>query len=233
MKRLFMATALILVSALVLSAQAPAKKAPEKKAAAAEPAQAKAAPEIKLNQPPGLYAVLETSMGRMTARLFEKETPKTVQNFVDLATGKKAWLHPRSGQRMVGKPYYDGVIFHRVIPNFMIQTGDPLGIGTGGPGFTIPDEFDPKLKFDRPGRLGMANIGQPNTGGAQFFITEVPTPWLSGHHTIFGQLVEGQDLVSKIANVPRGPNDKPVTPVILERVTIVRVGEAAPAGEKK
>lgn len=171
---------------------------------------------------PGLYATLETSMGTIVLRLFEKETPITVENFVGLATGKKEWTHPQTGKKMVNTPYFDGIIFHRVIPSFMIQTGDPLGVGVGGPGYTIPDEFDRKLKFDRPGRLGMANSG-PNTGGSQFFITHVPTPHLNGMHTIFGQVVEGQNIVNKIGGVPRDARDKPRTPVLINRVTIDRV----------
>ena len=172
---------------------------------------------------PGVYATLDTTLGKIVVQLFEKEAPLTVANFIELATGKKAWQHPATGQRMVGKPHFDGVLFHRVIPRFMIQTGDPLGTGTGGPGYTIPDEFTSKLKFDRPGRLGMANIGQPNTGGAQFFITHGPTPHLDGKHTIFGQVVEGMDVVKKIARVPKGANDKPSTPVVMQKVTIERV----------
>lgn len=181
------------------------------------------------DQDPGLYATLDTSMGKIVIRLFEKESPKTVENFVGLATGKKPWRHPRTGQRMTGTPYYNGVIFHRVIPDFMIQTGDPLGQGTGGPGYTIPDEFDSNLKFDRPGRLGMANAG-PGTGGAQFFITHRATPWLTGKHTIFGQVVEGQDIVVAIGNVPRDAGDKPRTPVTINKVIIERVGPAPAEG---
>ena len=177
---------------------------------------------------PGLYATLETSMGNIVIRLFEKEAPKTVASFVGLATGKKPWSDPRTGRRMENKPFYDGLIFHRVIPNFMIQTGDPLGIGTGGPGFTIPDEFSSGLKFDRPGRLGMANAG-PNTGGSQFFITHVPTPHLNGKHTIFGQVLEGQRVVVAIGNVPRDPRDRPRPPVVINKVTIERVGPEAGA----
>ncbi len=184
------------------------------------PAQAPAARE------PGLYATLNTTMGPMTVRLFEKEAPITVKNFVDLARGRKSWRDP-SGQ-MVRKPLYNGVTFHRVIPGFMIQTGDPTGTGAGNVGFTIKDEFHPALKFDVPGRLGMANIGQPNTGSSQFFITEVPTPHLNGIHTIFGQVVEGQDLVGKIARVPRDANDKPRTPVRITSVTFTREGPAPP-----
>ncbi len=181
---------------------------------------------------PGLYATLDTSMGKIVIKLYEKESPKTVENFAGLATGKTSWRHPKTSQRMAGKPYFDGIIFHRVIPNFMVQTGDPAGTGTGGPGYTIPDEFDPALKYDRPGRLGMANAG-PNTGGSQFFITHVPTPHLNGKHTIFGQVMEGQEVVVAIGNVARDPADKPLKPVTLNKVTIERVGPApTPAAPK-
>ena len=175
----------------------------------------------------GLYVRFETTMGNITAKLFETETPLTVKNFVDLAEGRKAFKDPATGQ-MVRRPLYNGVTFHRVIPGFMLQTGDPTGTGAYDAGFTIPDEFNPALKFDRPGRLGMANIGQKNTGSCQFFITEVPTPHLNNMHTIFGQVIEGQDLVPKIANVPRDQNDKPRTAVKITRVVIERVG-APPA----
>jgi peptidyl-prolyl cis-trans isomerase A (cyclophilin A) len=182
---------------------------------------------------PGLYVRFETTMGNITAKLFETETPQTVKNFVDLAEGRKAFKDPATGQ-MVRRPLYNGVTFHRVIPGFMLQTGDPTGTGAYDAGFTIPDEFNAALKFDRPGRLGMANIGQKNTGSCQFFITDVPTPHLNNMHTIFGQVVEGQDLVPKIANVPRDQNDKPRTAVKITRVVIERVGPppaaAAPKG---
>lgn len=185
---------------------------------------------------PGLYARLETTMGNITVKLYEAETPITVRNFVSLAEGKKAWLDPKTGQK-VGRPLYNGVTFHRVIPGFMIQTGDPGGTGAYDPGFTIPDEFKAALKFDRPGRLGMANTGDKNTGNCQFFITEVPVPHLDGKHAIFGQVVEGQDVVQKIANVPRDANDKPRTPVRITRVVIEREGPppvaAAPATPNK
>jgi cyclophilin family peptidyl-prolyl cis-trans isomerase len=168
-------------------------------------------------------------------KFYEKESPITVKNFVDLAQGRKAWRDPKTGQ-MVRRPLYNGVTFHRVIPGFMIQGGDPTGTGMGDPGFTIPDEFHPSLKFDRPGRLAMANAG-PRTGNCQFFITEVPTPHLNGAHTIFGQVVEGQEVVNKIARVPRDANDKPRTPVRITRVVIERVGPepepAKPAPVKK
>lgn len=181
---------------------------------------------------PGLYAIFNTSMGTITARLFENETPVTVRNFVALARGTKAWKNA-TGQ-MVAKPLYNNITFHRVIPNFMIQTGDPTATGSHDCGIKIKDEIVPTLKFDQPGRLGMANIGAPNTGGCQFFITEVPYPSLNGGYTLFGQVVEGQDVVGKIARVPRDGSDKPRTPVRLVSVTIKREGPApaAPAGKK-
>ena len=182
---------------------------------------------------PGLYAIFNTSMGTITARLFEKETPITVRNFVALARGTKAWKDPKTGA-MVAKPLYNNITFHRVIPNFMIQTGDPTGTGSHDCGFTIPDEIVATLKFDGPGKLGMANIGSPHTGGCQFFITEVAYPSLNGGYTLFGQVVEGQDIVAKIARVPRGANDKPTTPVMLKSVTIQREGPPpAPATAQK
>jgi len=191
-----------------------------------------AAPAATPTPEPGLYATINTSMGAIKVRFFEKEAPITVRNFRALATGTKEWKDPRTGQ-MVKRPLYPGTIFHRVIPNFMIQGGDPLGSGMGDPGFTIPDEFVPTLKFDVPGRLAMANIGQPHTGGCQFFITVVPTPHLNGKHTIFGQVVEGQDVVNKIVSVPKDRNDKPLTPVKIVSITFKRVGPApAPAARK-
>src|SRR5947209_58873 len=139
---------------------------------------------------PGLYAVIQTSMGNITAELFEKETPVTVANFIRLARGTQPWLDPKTHQP-VRRPLYDDITFHRVIPDFMIQTGDPTGVGNHNCGFMLQDEIVPGLKFDRPGRLAMANIGQPNSGGCQFFITETPQPALNAnHHTIFGQVVE-------------------------------------------
>jgi cyclophilin family peptidyl-prolyl cis-trans isomerase len=175
-------------------------------------------------------------MGTITAELFEKDAPITVANFVALARGTKPWKDPNTNA-MVAKPLYNNITFHRVIPGFMIQTGDPTATGAHDCGFTIKDEIVPSLKFDRPGRLGMANIGRPNTGGCQFFITEVPYPSLdppSGRYTIFGQVVDGQDLVAKIARVPRDSNDKPRTSVRLLSVTIKRVGpEPAGAAAKK
>jgi cyclophilin family peptidyl-prolyl cis-trans isomerase len=195
---------------------------------AAPPAPGATAPPAR---EPGLYATLNTSMGPIVAKLFEKEAPVTVANFVSLARGTKAWRDPKTNA-MVKRPLYPGVIFHRVIPGFMIQVGDPTGTGAGDVGFTIVDEFHPSLKFDQPGRLGMANTGSPRTGASQFFITEVATPHLNGGHTIFGQVVEGMDLVTKIARVPRDSNDKPRTPVVLKSVTIKREGEAPPVTKK-
>ncbi|HVN06309.1 MAG TPA: peptidylprolyl isomerase [Bryobacteraceae bacterium] len=182
---------------------------------------------------PGLYATFNTSMGVIKVKLFEKEAPITVRNFVALARGYKAWKDPKTGQ-MVKRPLYNNTIFHRVIPQFMIQGGDPAGSGMGDVGFTIPDEFVPALKFDVPGRLAMANTGEPHTGASQFFITEVPTPWLNGKHTIFGQVIEGQDLVPKITHVPANRENKPLTPVKLISVVIRRVGPppARPATKK-
>lgn len=172
----------------------------------------------------GTYAVFNTNLGQIVCQLYPGRAPKTVENFVGLAEGTKEWTHPRDGKKMVGARYYDGLIFHRVIPRFMIQGGDPLGKGTGGPGYQFEDEIHDSLKFDRPGLLAMANSG-PGTNGSQFFITEVPTPHLTGRHTIFGQVVVGQDVVTKIANVPRGPRDLPKDPVVIEKLEIVSVEE--------
>jgi len=164
---------------------------------------------------PGLYATFHTSMGAIVCKLYEKEAPKTVANFVGLATGTKEWVHPVTRAKKKGEPLYSSTIFHRVIPDFMIQGGDPSGDGTGNPGYTFEDEIAPNLTFDRPGRLAMANRG-PNTNGSQFFITEVATPHLNGKHTIFGQVVSGQGLVAKIA--------RSSTKVKLEKVAIEQVG---------
>ena len=179
---------------------------------------------IAQKRKPGLYATLQTSQGTIVCELFEKEAPITVKNFTDLAEGKKPWKDPRTGETKT-TPMYNGTIFHRVIPEFMIQGGDPTGTGTGSPVPVFKNETSPNLKFDIPGRLAMANAG-PNTNSSQFFITEVPYPSLNGGYTIFGQLIEGADVVKKIARVPRDPNDKPRTPVVLEKLTIERV----PAG---
>jgi cyclophilin family peptidyl-prolyl cis-trans isomerase len=147
---------------------------------------------------------IETTMGDIVGELYAQEVPKTVENFVTLAK----------------KGFYDGIIFHRVIPNFMVQTGDPTGTGMGGPGYKFADEFSPKLKHDKPGILSMANSG-PNTNGSQFFITQVATPWLDNRHSVFGHVVEGMDVVNKIAGAARNAQDKPVQPIAMKKVTIL------------
>jgi peptidyl-prolyl cis-trans isomerase A (cyclophilin A) len=182
-------------------------------------------------QPTGPTVVFETSMGQLTCKLFAKEAPETVANFIGLAEGTKDWTDPKTKQKMHGKPLYDGTTFHRVIPEFMIQGGDPAGDGTGDPGYFFKDEFDADLNFDVPGRLAMANSG-PNTNGSQFFITEVPTEYLNQKHTIFGQCNEHSVLmVQSIARVQRDGNDKPVDPVILKKVIIVREGQPMPPSD--
>ena len=181
---------------------------------------------------PGTYAVLDTTEGTIVCRLFEKEAPKTVANFTELAEGAREWTHPVTRQKSKDR-LYDGTIFHRVIPNFMIQGGDPLGNGAGDPGYSFEDEFVPQLRFDRPGRLAMANSG-PDTNGSQFFITEVPTPHLTGRHTIFGQCDAATiALVRKIARRPRDERtDRPFTPVKITKITITREA-AKPEAAKK
>jgi peptidyl-prolyl cis-trans isomerase A (cyclophilin A) len=170
---------------------------------------------------PGTYATFNTSEGAIVCKLFEKEAPKTVQNFTDLAEGKREWKHPSTGKKSSDR-LYDGIIFHRVIPDFMIQGGDPQGTGMGGPGYQFEDETKGSPnKFDKPGKLAMANSG-PNTNGSQFFITVAPTQWLTGKHTIFGEVVEGYDVVEKISKVARGRNDRPNKDVKLQSVTIER-----------
>jgi peptidyl-prolyl cis-trans isomerase A (cyclophilin A) len=163
-------------------------------------------------------AKLRTNRGTVTIRLFPNQAPKTVRNFVDLAEGTREWTDPRTGKPSDAR-LYDGTIFHRVIPNFMIQGGDPLGTGTGGPGYKFADEFHPDLSFNRPYLLAMANAG-PGTNGSQFFITTVPTPHLNGRHTIFGEVIAGSDVVDQISKVATGRNDRPVDDVIIESVEI-------------
>ena len=167
-----------------------------------------------------LTATLQTSQGRVVIRLFPDHAPKTVRNFVELAEGGRQWTDPRTGRASTSK-LYDGTIFHRVIPDFMIQGGDPLGTGRGGPGYEFGDEFHPDLRFDRPHLLAMANAG-PGTNGSQFFITVVPTPWLNGKHTIFGEVIEGADVVDRISRVKTGSQDRPVEDVTIESVSIDR-----------
>jgi len=173
------------------------------------------------NLKPGLYAVFDTTHGEITCQLFPEKAPQTVKNFVGLAEGTIEFTDPANGQRL-RRRYYDGMAFHRVIPNFMIQGGCPLGTGTGGPGYKFEDEFSKDLGFDRPGKLAMANSG-PNTNGSQFFITVAPTDWLNNKHTIFGEVVQGQHVVNKISAVPRDRRDRPATPVVLNSVKIVEV----------
>jgi peptidyl-prolyl cis-trans isomerase A (cyclophilin A) len=179
---------------------------------------------------PGLYVVFNTSMGTITAQLYEKDTPNTVKSFVGLATGTKAWIDPETRQP-VRRPLYTNITFHRVVAGEMIQAGDPTGRGTHNCGFTITDEFLPGLRFDRAGKLAMANTGSPDSGGCQFFITVGPMPQWSGKYAIFGQVVEGMEVVEKINHAP-AHDDKPVTPVKLIGVTIEREGPA-PGAKKK
>ncbi len=163
---------------------------------------------------PGVYAVFETSRGTIVCKFYEKEAPLTVANFIGLAEGTKEWTHPETGKKMVNTPYFNDTVFHRVIPKFMIQGGDPTGKGTGWPGYTIKDEIVESLKFDQPGRLAMANSG-PDTAASQFFITELATPHLDGKYTIFGQVVDGQELVGEIA---RAEEKTKIIKVTIERV---------------
>ena len=171
---------------------------------------------------PGTYAQFDTNQGTFTLRLVEKEAPQTVANFVGLAEGTKEWKDPVTGERKTA-PFYDGVVFHRIINGFMIQGGDRLGQGTGGPGYKFADEFNPALRHDKAGILSMANAG-PNSNGSQFFITLGPTPHLDNRHSVFGEVVEGLDVVKKIGAVPTGRGDRPVNPVVMNTVRIERVG---------
>ncbi len=211
-----MATAAWSQTSKPAAASQPAKVAASKPAEAATP---------KWKKEPGMYAIFETSEGTIVCKLLPESAPKTVANFVGLATGTKEYTDPKTKEKKKGK-FFDGLVFHRVIPDFMIQGGDPLGTGTGDPGYKFEDEFDGKTLLDRPGRLAMANSG-PNTNGSQFFITHKATPWLNNKHTVFGQVVEGQAIVDKIGNVKKGPNDRPVTPVTMK----VTIEEVKPGGE--
>ena len=227
MRKLLLCVAMCGVAAAMFGQAAPATK--PKTASIAKPPAAK--PPVKKPAVPSgnPVAVFTTTAGTLRCTLFEKETPITVENFIGLATGKKDWKNPASGVTKHNTPLYDGTVFHRVIPEFMIQGGDPLGTGTGDPGYRFQDEFVDTLKFDRPGRLAMANSG-PNTNGSQFFITEDSTHsfHLSGRHTIFGQCDDASvALVKKIARLPKDDRDKPLTPVRIVHLTIVRGGAAA------
>jgi peptidyl-prolyl cis-trans isomerase A (cyclophilin A) len=206
MKTVKILSVLLLIGAIAM-AQAPTSEAPK--------------------YPPGLYAVINTSVGTITAQLYEKDTPVTVRAFVGLARGTQPWRDPKT-KKAATHPLYENLIFHRVIPDFMIQTGDPTGTGAYDCGFTLPDEFLPGLRFDRPGRLAMANAG-PGTAACQFFITEDKYAAGNGKYTIFGQVVNGQPLVAKISHVIRDRNDKPTFPTKLINITLMRVvPEAVP-----
>jgi len=206
MRKILVATLLMLLNGALL-AQTTGAKSPTTAPAPTQPT-----------------ATIETSMGNIHCTLFPDKAPNTVANFIGLATGRKPWTDPKTGQMVKGKPLYDGTTFHRVIPNFMIQGGDPEGTGVGGPGYKFNDETS-DLKFDVPGRLAMANSG-PNTNGSQFYITEVATPWLDGKYNLFGQC-EDLDIVKKIARVETGPNNKPLTPVIIKHIAVVQPKHAA------
>jgi peptidyl-prolyl cis-trans isomerase A (cyclophilin A) len=223
MRRMFAVAALCSLASMAAWGQADSAS----QAAPAKPA-AKAAPAAKPKKSGEPTAVFETTAGTLRCKLFEKETPITVKNFIDLATGAKDWTNPVSHAKKHNTPLYDGTIFHRVIPDFMIQGGDPAGNGTGDPGYKFQDEFSSGILFDRPGRLAMANSG-PNTNGSQFFITEVATPHLNGKHTIFGQCDDASiTLVKQIARTASDPsNNRPFRPVKITHLTIDRGGEAA------
>jgi peptidyl-prolyl cis-trans isomerase A (cyclophilin A) len=162
-------------------------------------------------------ATIDTSKGTIVVELFPDKAPETIANFVGLANGTKEYTDPKTGQKKKSR-FYDGLTFHRVIPDFMIQGGDPLGTGTGGPGYQFKDEIDPSLVFDKPGKLAMANAG-PGTNGSQFFITVAATPWLNGHHTIFGQVIKGQDVADAISKMG-DRNGTPSTPIKINKITI-------------
>jgi peptidyl-prolyl cis-trans isomerase A (cyclophilin A) len=195
LKRLGIITTIFISMSLGLAAETPEKKGP-------------------------VYATLKTSMGDIVIQLFDDKAPKTVANFVGLASGTKEWLDPKTGEK-VKRPLYNGTIFHRVIPGFMIQGGDPLGNGRGGPGYTFEDEFHPDLRHSKAGILSMANAG-PNTNGSQFFITHQATPNLDGRHSVFGEVVKGQEVVVAIGNVSRDPRDRPIKDVVLKEIIITR-----------
>ena len=191
---------------------------------------AQAAPQSTADRP---VATIETSMGNLTCVLFPKAAPIGTANFIGLARGTKDWTNPRTGKAMHGVPLYDGTIFHRVIPEFMIQGGDPVGSGMGNPGYQFKNESWPDLRFDQPGRLAYANAG-PDTNGSQFFITEGPTGFLDGKYTIFGQCDSASvELVKKIARQPRNEQDRPNTPVVIQHIRIDDGTKGKPAVKKK
>lgn len=184
-------------------------------------------PEINVPGTGNLYARFVTTLGTLVIELEEKRAPKTVKNFVGLATGTQPFADQKTEQIIEGKPYFDGTIFHRCIKNFMVQGGDPTGTGRGGPGYRWEDEFHPELRHTGPGILSMANAG-PNTNGSQFFITERATPHLDGKHAVFGRVVAGIDLIAKMSAQPMGAGDRPTTAIVLQRVEILR-SESIPA----
>ena len=236
MSKLFTAIAIACMTASSLGQATPTRKPatpPMKKPSAQTAAKTAAKPAAKPATGGSSTAIFETTAGKITCKLFDKEAPATVANFIGLATGTKDWKNPASHATKHNTPLYDGTIFHRVIPQFMIQGGDPAGNGTGDPGYTFQDEFVPALTFDRPGRLAMANSG-PGTNGSQFFITEVPVPHLNNHHTIFGQCDEASlALVKKIARQPSDPaNNRPFHPIRITHLVILKAGAAVASPAK-
>jgi peptidyl-prolyl cis-trans isomerase A (cyclophilin A) len=215
-----------ITAALLLALALPTPAQPA--AAPADLPDAPGAPAQAEPIPTGPTILIDTTMGRITCKTFDKQAPNAVANFIGLAEGTKDWTLAAGSKKQHGKRFYDGLTFHRVIPGFMIQGGDPAGDGSGDPGFYFPDEIDPALTFSVPGRLAMANSG-PNTNGSQFFITENPVPDLDGKYTIFGQCdAHSTLLAASIARVDRNSSDKPLTPVVINRVTIVRDGQPMP-----
>jgi peptidyl-prolyl cis-trans isomerase A (cyclophilin A) len=233
MKNLFTLAATAALIPIALFSQTAATTKSTTHSTTAKPPAAPALPAVDLPSEPGTYAVFYTTLGNFVCRLFPEDAPKTVANFVGLATGTKAWTDPKT-HTLKHTPLYSGTEFHRVIPDFMIQGGDPTATGMGSPGYQFPDEFGPKHEFNKAGILAMANSG-PNTNGSQFFVTvsgSMPRH-LNGKHTIFGEVVSGQDVVDKISLVPRDGNDKPKTPVKLIRVSIKKVPAAGAATATK
>jgi peptidyl-prolyl cis-trans isomerase A (cyclophilin A) len=235
MKLRFALFAPALAAAVVASAFAQQTTPPPSAPPASKPASADDLPDgpqptaAALIRPNGPFVVMDTSMGRITCQFYQRQAPNAVANFIALTNGTKDWVDPVTNKKQHNKRYYDGTTFHRVIPEFMIQGGDPTGTGMGDPGYSFNDEFDPNLNFDVPGRLAMANSG-PNTNGGQFFITEQGYDSLNQHYTIFGQCDEPSVLVVKtIARVERDGKDKPLQPVVLKKVTIVAEGQPLPA----
>jgi len=215
-------------SALATAQSTPPAATPSPPASAADLPDAPQATVAATIHPNGPMVVMDTSMGRITCQFYQKEAPKTVANFIGLAEGTIDWVDPNTKKKMHQKPLYDGTTFHRVIPEFMIQGGDPTGTGMGDPGYSFNDEFDANLNFDKPGKLAMANSG-PNTNGSQFFVTEQAYDSLNQHYNLFGQCDDSSvEVVKTIARVQRDANDKPLTPVVLKKVTIVHEGQPLP-----